>query len=113
MVTVPDDFVTAFHLVQCSVHNMAVSKGWWDTPRNDGEMIALTHQELSEALDCLRKGNPPAEHIPAVSGLEEEFADVVIRLMDFAAARNLRIAEAIIAKMEFNANRPHKHGKKF
>lgn len=113
MITVPYDFITAFNLIQSSVHNMAVNKGWWDTERNDGEMIALMHAELSEALEYLRKGNQPSDHIPQFSGLEEEFADVVIRLMDMGAARNLRIAEAIIAKMEFNASRPHKHGKKF
>jgi hypothetical protein len=34
--------------------------------------------------------------------------------MDFAEARNLRVAEALIAKATFNENRPYRHGgKKF
>lgn len=114
MITIPDDFVIAFNLIQSSAHNNSVSKGWWEEDRNNGEMIALMHSELSEALEYLRKGNHPSDHIPAFTGIEEEFADVIIRIMDMAAARKLRIAEAVIAKMEFNAQRPHKHGgKKF
>jgi len=112
MITVPDDFIEAFNLVADSVHRNAVNKGWWETERNNGEIIALMHSELSEALEYIRHGNPESDHIPGFSGLEEEFADVIIRIMDMAPARNLRIAEAIIAKMEFNANRPHKHGGK-
>lgn len=113
MLNLPDDFMTAFSCMANSVHHNAVAHGWWESDRNDGEMIALMHSELSEALEYLRKGNHPSDHIPEFSGLEEELADVVIRVMDMSAARNLRLAEAIVAKMEFNANRPYKHGKKF
>lgn len=80
--------------------------------RNDGEMIALMHSELSEALEALRHGNGPSDHIPEFSGVEEELADVVIRIADYAQKRGLRVAEAIIAKMAFNNNREHRHGGK-
>jgi hypothetical protein len=43
---------------------------------------------------------------------EEELADLVIRVMDHGNARGHRIAEAIVAKMRFNASRPMKHGGK-
>jgi NTP pyrophosphatase (non-canonical NTP hydrolase) len=105
-------FVFAFNRAAKQVHQTAKEKGWWDTERNDGEVIALMHSELSEALEALRHGNPPDDKIPKFSGAEAELADVIIRIMDMAPARGWRVAEAIVAKMAFNATRPHKHGGK-
>ncbi len=85
-----------------------------DADYNVGEKIALMHSELSEALEYLRKDNGPSDHIPDFSGAEEEFADVIIRIMNTAQRLHLRVAEAMIAKQAFNAARPFKHGgKKF
>lgn len=108
-------FVSSFNVAANTAHSIAESKGWWgDGDRNDGEMIALMHSELSEALEGIRHGNPASEHIPTFSAVEEEFADVIIRIMDTAHVRGWRVAEAIAEKMKFNAGREHKHGgKKF
>lgn len=94
--------------LQAEVHSTARAKGWWDNPRNDGELIALCHSELSEALEALR--HPDDEK----NNVGEEMADTVIRIMDFCEARNINLEEEILKKMEKNLGRPIRHGgKKF
>ena len=94
-------------------HKQAREKGFWDAERNNGELIALTHSELSEALEFLRHGNPKSDHIPEFLGVEEELADAMIRIADMAYARNYKLEEAIEKKLEFNKGRDYKHGKTF
>lgn len=109
-------FLSGWSEISFQVHMNAIHKGFWDMgidKRNQAEMIALMHLELSEALEAIRHGNPASEHIPDYSGLEEELADVVIRVMDMGEAFQLRLAAAILKKMEFNAGREYKHGKQF
>lgn len=106
-------FVESVNEMADFIHEMAVAKGWWDGPdRNNGEMIALIHSELSEALEGLRHGNPPSEKIPEFTAVEEELADVIVRILDLAPARGWRVAEALVAKVVYNAGRAYRHGGK-
>lgn len=105
-------FVEEFKKIQKDVHKTANDKGWWENERNDGELIALMHSELSETLEALRHNNPQDDKIPEFSGAEAELADVIIRIMDYAESRKFDIASAIIAKAEMNKKRKYKHGNK-
>lgn len=95
------------------VYANSIKHGFWDEPRNDGEIIALIHSECTELLEAVRHSNPSSEHIPMFSAAEEELADIVIRVMDMAKGRGWRVAQAIEAKMLFNRGRQYKHGKVF
>lgn len=93
------------------VYNNAKAHGW-DSHGPESEKIALMHSELSEALEAVRHGNPPDDHIPEFKGTEAELADVIIRIMDISHARKWNVAEAVIAKMDYNSKRAFKHGGK-
>jgi NTP pyrophosphatase (non-canonical NTP hydrolase) len=108
-----DMIVWAIGFLAQRAHQTAVEHGFWPEGRPDTEFIALAHSELSEALEALRSGNPESEKIPGHSNLAEELADTVIRILDFAYAKGIELGPAILAKMEYNEGRPHKHGRKF
>lgn len=62
-------------------HRTATNAGWYTDPatdlpveRNFGEVVALMHSELSEALEHHRKSTMD-DKLPHRSGVEVEFAD--------------------------------------
>ena len=96
-------------------HNNAIAHGFWEQGiegRNKGEMIALMHSELSEALEGIRKPKPD-DHIPQYPTEWAEMADVLIRVLEYCYAYSIPIDEVVQAKHEYNVQRPFKHGKKF
>lgn len=106
----------AIHDAAAEVHAWARRKGFWDDGvpnRNKSEMLMLMVTELAETCEGLRHGNPCDDKIPEFTAEEAELADCVIRIMDYSAAFDLRLGEAITAKMAYNDGRPYKHGKRF
>ncbi len=98
--------------IQTRVHETAVEHGWWEQPRPVGEVLMLMVTELAEAMEAYRDGNPESDKIPGYSKLEEELADVIIRVLDFAGGAELDIEGAVMAKMAYNDTRPYRHGGK-
>jgi len=72
--------------------------------RNAGELIALIHSELSEALEGVRK-NLMDDKLPHRKMEEVEMADALIRILDYCAGRGLDIGAAYVEKMAYNASR--------
>lgn len=104
------------HDPQFTQNIVSAANTTYDCKENEGDatLLALIHSEVSEGLSSVLSGNQPSSHIPEYSGLEEEMADVIIRIMDMAESKNFDIGKAVIAKMKFNASRTWRHGgKKF
>jgi hypothetical protein len=96
---------------QILAHTTATNAGWYKDPvtgedidRNFGEVVALMHSELSEALEADRKGLKD-DKLPHRDGREVEFADCIIRILDTAAALGLDVAGAVIEKNRYNRQR--------
>lgn len=105
--------VRGLHLATRICHEAAVNSGWWSNPRtgdpikrNRGEIIALMHCELSEALEADRKSLMD-DKLPHRIGVEVELADLLIRVFDFAGAHDLDLAGAMVEKLAFNAERAY------
>ncbi|MDO3680411.1 hypothetical protein [Paenibacillus ehimensis] len=96
-------------------HHNAIDKGWYEEPRTFGEMVALMHSELSEALEDHRDGWGFREIYyegEKPCGIPIELADTVIRIFDACGYLGIDLEAAIRTKMEYNATRPQRHGGK-
>ncbi len=111
--------------LQKAVHELAQEKGWYDgTPKADdptwlGARLALVHSEVSEALECVRRGQmtrtypgPRNGDATKPEGLPTELADVVIRVLDLAESLGIDLELEIVCKHAFNRTRESRHGGK-
>ena len=95
------------------INDNAQVHGWWDFERSFGDVIALCHSELSEALEAYRNhetmvyfdGDKP-------EGIAVEMIDCVIRIFDFLSQNGIDIDKVMDLKMKYNETRPYRHGGK-
>ena len=101
-----------------AIHQNAKDKGFWDSPRNTGEIFMLIISEASEALEAHRKGrkadlkkfalpnngNVTDEQWFKISfencvkdTTADEIADVVIRILDYCASQEIEIKPALLS----------------
>ena len=102
------DAYLGLQAAQKLAHKTASDAGWYRDPltgeeiaRNFGEVVALMHSELSEALEADRKGLMD-DKLPHRDGREVEFADCIIRILDTAEVLGLDVAGALIEKNRYN-----------
>jgi NTP pyrophosphatase (non-canonical NTP hydrolase) len=110
----------------CKEVHEANQKWWHDINtgerlnRNVGELLALVHSEISEALEGHRK-NLPDDKLPHRKMFEVELADAVIRIFDICEGMDLDLEGAYREKMAYNKvrsdhkveNRLKENGKKY
>ena len=87
-------------------HALAVSKGWYEgDSRNVGEVLALVHSELSEALEEYWLGHELQAVLTDDGGRPIGFpvalADAVIRIADMCGAPDIDLEAAIRIQHEY------------
>jgi len=94
----------------------AANINWWRDPqtglpiqRNKGELLALIHSEISEALEGERK-DLMDDKLPHRKMAEVELVDALIRIFDYAGGFGYDLQGAFEEKMAYNSKREdHKH----
>ena len=98
--------------LQTKIHQIAKDHGWWEKDREIGTILMLIVTEVAEVMEAYREDRYESENIPGFSWMEEELADIIIRVLDFAGHNNYDMEGAISAKMKYNASRSYRHGDK-
>ncbi len=108
------------------VHALAWKKGWHDNDEGEDAFIERMcnnlHDEVSELheawrnnrlrLPCDKSEEMEKHGILGLTCLEEEMADILIRLLDNCRKLKVDILMAVNRKHKFNAMRGQRHGGK-
>ena len=116
------EFENSFQQLARLAHATSVNHGFWSDRGAPEQMpmettlckvgrIGLMHEELSEAVQGIRK-DLMDDKLPHRKMVAVELADCIIRIMDFAAGYNLDVAACLVEKMAYNTTRPFMHGDK-
>ncbi len=96
------------------IHQNAVRHGFYPrgAERNIGELLALVHSEVSEALEDWRNERMETYEVDGGKpcGFPSEIADIIIRCLDVCSYLQIDIEKEIEDKMEFNKGRERRHG---
>lgn len=103
-------FMDSFYEVSYQVFKESMRKGFWDMTRRPFDfydLFELINEKVSKCSGWFYRYDidssiPRSHNIPNFSAIEETLADLVIMIMDVCMHRNLQLAPAIIAKMEYN-----------
>jgi NTP pyrophosphatase (non-canonical NTP hydrolase) len=90
--------------LQDLVKELLVEKGFGYGKDTFWEKLALTHTEVSELADVVKK-----QGFDAQADIEGEVADIIIRAVNFAVMFDFDLESAISEKMSNNFNRPYKY----
>lgn len=106
-----DDVLMATRVLMEACHNRAWNAGWWHDPatgeekeRNMGELLALMHSELSEALEGHRKGLMD-DKLTDRRMVPVELFDAVIRIFDAVGKYYPEDYPALLEKLIYNDTR--------
>jgi len=102
-----------------SVHELAWKKGWHDVEETEDHFVERMcnnlHDEVSELHEAWRT-NVLRKHCGKygcnLTCLEEELADIIIRVLDNSLKLGVDIEHAIRVKHAYNKKRPMRHGGK-